>query len=174
MKGTSWLVGNAQLSLRPPESCWHHSPCIYTAACHRRYSTEKHRSSPIWYLKLNCILCSPVWQTTWGEIERSLSMFVLFCVGIEHFVNWYSLIHQIVLRHTFLRYQNKTTTLFRNISAIKWATNSIFLAQILQPSYSMSNVIMADEKLTLFHQYLRYRHTWGAIVFSILGAILWV
>ena len=38
--------------------------------------------------------------------------------------------------------------------------------------YSLSNVVMADEKLPLFHQYLRYRYKWGTIVFSILGAIL--
>ena len=40
--------------------------------------------------------------------------------------------------------------------------------------YSVSNVILADEKLTLFHQYLWYRQKWGTIVFTILGAILWV
>ncbi len=38
--------------------------------------------------------------------------------------------------------------------------------------YSMPNVIMVDEKVSLFHQYLRYRHKWGASVFSIIGAIL--
>ena len=39
--------------------------------------------------------------------------------------------------------------------------------------YSLSNVILADEKLTLFHQYIRYSQKWGTIVFSIPGAILW-
>ena len=39
-------------------------------------------------------------------------------------------------------------------------------------AYSLSNVILADEKSTLFHQYLRYSHTCGTIVFGILGAIL--
>ena len=29
--------------------------------------------------------------------------------------------------------------------------------------YSMSNVIMADEKLALFHQYLGYRHKCGPL-----------
>ncbi len=38
-------------------------------------------------------------------------------------------------------------------------------------SYSLSNVILADEKSTLFHQYLRYSHKYGTIVFSIPGAI---
>ena len=38
--------------------------------------------------------------------------------------------------------------------------------------YSMSNVIMADKNLTLFHQYQRYRHKWGTIVFSTPSAII--
>ncbi len=38
--------------------------------------------------------------------------------------------------------------------------------------YSLSNVILADEKSTLFHQYLRYNHKCGTIVFSIPSAII--
>ncbi len=45
---------------------------------------------------------------------------------------------------------------------------------IMPAYYSLSNVIMADEKSTLFHQYLRYSHKYGTIVFSIPGAIQWV
>ena len=37
--------------------------------------------------------------------------------------------------------------------------------------YSMSNVILADEKFILFHQYLRYSHKCDIIVFSIPGTI---
>ena len=40
-------------------------------------------------------------------------------------------------------------------------------------SYSLSNVTVADEKFTLFHQYLRYSHKCGTTVFSIPDAILW-
>ena len=40
--------------------------------------------------------------------------------------------------------------------------------------YSLSNVIMVDEKFASFHQYLRYYHKSVATVFSIPGAILWV
>ena len=54
-------------------------------------------------------------------------------------------------------------------------TSGMWLASITNvASYSMSNVILVDEKFTLFHQYLRYWHKGGTIVFSILGAILWV
>ncbi len=49
----------------------------------------------------------------------------------------------------------------------------LVLETSIHAAYSLSNVIMADEKLALFHQYLRYRHKWGTIVFSIPGAILW-
>ncbi len=35
----------------------------------------------------------------------------------------------------------------------------------------MSNVVIVDEKFTLFHQYLRYSHKWCTVVFSIPGAI---
>ena len=44
--------------------------------------------------------------------------------------------------------------------------------QIGQVNYSMSNVILADIKVTLFHQYLRYSHKCCTIVLSLLGAIL--
>ena len=40
-------------------------------------------------------------------------------------------------------------------------------------TYSLSSVIMADEKFLSFHQYLRYSHKRGTIVFSIPGAIQW-
>ncbi len=39
--------------------------------------------------------------------------------------------------------------------------------------YSLSNVILADEKLTSFHQYLRYNHKRGTIAFSTPSAIIW-
>ncbi len=39
------------------------------------------------------------------------------------------------------------------------------------PSYSLSNVMVADEKLTSFDKYLRYSHKLGTIVFSIPSAI---
>ena len=39
-------------------------------------------------------------------------------------------------------------------------------------SYSLSNVIVADEKSLSFHQYLRYSHKCVTIVFSIPGAII--
>ena len=39
--------------------------------------------------------------------------------------------------------------------------------------YSLSNVILVDEKSTSFHRYLRYRHNCDTIVFSIPGTILW-
>ena len=43
-----------------------------------------------------------------------------------------------------------------------------------QPPYcTMSNITLVDENLTLFHQYLRYRHKCVTIVFSIPGAIWW-
>ncbi len=38
--------------------------------------------------------------------------------------------------------------------------------------YSLSNVILADEKFTLFHHYLRYCHKGFTFVFSIPSAIL--
>ncbi len=38
--------------------------------------------------------------------------------------------------------------------------------------YSLSNVIVADEKLTSFDKYLRYSHNFGTIVFSIPSAII--
>ena len=38
----------------------------------------------------------------------------------------------------------------------------------------LSNVILVVEILPLFHQYLRYCHKFGTIVFRIAGAILWV
>ncbi len=38
--------------------------------------------------------------------------------------------------------------------------------------YSLSNVILADEKFTLFHQYLRYCNKRGTVVFSMPSAIL--
>ncbi len=37
----------------------------------------------------------------------------------------------------------------------------------------LSNVIMVDEKLASFHQYLRYSHKCGTILFSILSPIIW-
>ena len=37
--------------------------------------------------------------------------------------------------------------------------------------YSLSNVILVDEKLSSFHQYLRYCHKSVTFVFSIPGAI---
>ncbi len=40
-------------------------------------------------------------------------------------------------------------------------------------SYTLSNVILADKKITLFHQYLRYSHKHGTIAFSKRGAIIW-
>ncbi len=39
--------------------------------------------------------------------------------------------------------------------------------------YSLSNVIVADEKSTSFHLYLRYSHKCVTIVFSIPSAIIW-
>ncbi len=39
--------------------------------------------------------------------------------------------------------------------------------------YSLSNVIMADEKFLSFHQYLRYNHKYGTIAFSTPSAIIW-
>ena len=38
--------------------------------------------------------------------------------------------------------------------------------------YSLSNVIMADEKFLSFHQYLRYSHDCGTIAFSTPSAII--
>ena len=49
---------------------------------------------------------------------------------------------------------------------------SRFHIDIVIGMYSMSNVILVDEKSTLFHQFLTYIHTCGTIVFSIPGAIL--
>ena len=43
---------------------------------------------------------------------------------------------------------------------------------LTEAHYSLSNVIMADEKLISFPQYLRYSHKCGIIVFSILSAII--
>ena len=43
---------------------------------------------------------------------------------------------------------------------------------LYNPSYSLSNVIMADEQLASFDQYLRYCHKSITIVFSIPGAIM--
>ena len=40
------------------------------------------------------------------------------------------------------------------------------------PDYTLSNVIVADEKFLSFHQYLRYRHKLGTIVFSTSSAII--
>ncbi len=40
-------------------------------------------------------------------------------------------------------------------------------------NYSQSNVIMVDEKLASFHQYLRYSHKCGTTLFSVLSAIIW-
>ena len=39
--------------------------------------------------------------------------------------------------------------------------------------YSLSNVIMVDEKYLSFHEYLRYSHKRGNIVFSTPSAIIW-
>ena len=47
------------------------------------------------------------------------------------------------------------------------------LCLALAMHYSLSNVILADEKMTSFHRYLRYSHKSVIIVFSIPGAILW-
>ena len=38
--------------------------------------------------------------------------------------------------------------------------------------YSLSNVIMADEKFLAFHQYLGYSHTCGTIALSTPSAII--
>ena len=38
--------------------------------------------------------------------------------------------------------------------------------------YTLSNVIVADEKWTSFHQYLRYNYKRGTIVFSTPSAII--
>ena len=59
------------------------------------------------------------------------------------------------------------STKLRQISSLRYLHSNR-----LNSDYSLSNVIMADEKLTLFHKHLRYRHKWGTIVFCILGAIL--
>ena len=40
-------------------------------------------------------------------------------------------------------------------------------------NYSLSNVIMVDEKFVLFHQYLRYCKIHSIFVFSISSAIIW-
>ena len=49
---------------------------------------------------------------------------------------------------------------------------STFTLCRLMNQYSLSNVIPADEKFTVFHQYLRYSLKCGTIVFSIPGVIL--
>ena len=51
-------------------------------------------------------------------------------------------------------------------------TGKLFLMLLIL--YHLSNVILVDEKFTSFHQYLRYCHKSGTIVFSIPGAMLWV
>ncbi len=43
---------------------------------------------------------------------------------------------------------------------------------VYESKYSLSNVILADEKLTSLHQNLGYCYKCGIIVFSIPGAIL--
>ena len=53
-------------------------------------------------------------------------------------------------------------------------SNGLWHREIHKTMYSLSSVILVDEKLTLFHQYLRYSHKCDTIVFSIPGTILWV
>ena len=55
------------------------------------------------------------------------------------------------------------------------AQDSVFIERIMSGAfsdYSMSNVILVDEKFILFHQYLRYSPKSVTIVFSISGANL--
>ncbi len=40
-------------------------------------------------------------------------------------------------------------------------------------SLSLSNVIVADDRFTSFHQYLRYSHKGGTIVFGTPSTIIW-
>ena len=50
-------------------------------------------------------------------------------------------------------------------------SNSPF--RLVLAMYTLSNVILLDEKLTSFYLYLRYCHKSVTIVFSIPGAIIW-
>ncbi len=59
------------------------------------------------------------------------------------------------------------------LTMIEWFIATAWWLAARTFRYSLSNVITADEKFTLFHQYLRYRHKCDNIVFSIPSAITW-
>ena len=71
---------------------------------------------------------------------------------------WGNKLHDAKVSSRGLVYSNPFPTLNRSLCVIALL-------------YSV-NVIMADEKFPLFHQYLRYSQKWGTIVFRIAGAIL--
>ena len=62
------------------------------------------------------------------------------------------------------------TTILNHYCSTK-LTGVVYYQQALGAIYSLSNVIMAGEKVLSFHQYLRYSHKRGTNVFSILSAI---
>ncbi len=58
----------------------------------------------------------------------------------------------------------------RKIYVMSLAQESVRRSHFLW--YTLSNVILADEKWTSFHQYLRYSHKLGTIAFSTPSAII--
>ena len=48
----------------------------------------------------------------------------------------------------------------------------VYHEESTKTQYPLSNVILVDEKMILFHQYLRYCHICGSIVFSMASAIM--
>ena len=71
---------------------------------------------------------------------------------------------------------SKHCALLRSKLATVSAFNvGLFVPLFIKPgddrSYSLSNVIVADEKILSFHQYLRYSYNRGTIEFSTPSAI---
>ena len=56
----------------------------------------------------------------------------------------------------------------------RWQHSHLWVERVdINWQYSLSNVIMADDKLASFPQYLRYSHKHSTIVFSTPSTIIW-
>ena len=167
--GGIWLVGWPH----PPGQIWVKSVVKDNVACTGPILAFLHHHCRLSRHRLKFLVLNLTWHNS-GSTKEGFDMRISFLVGVMMFSLQQSDITNTLhsgWNFPFLSQTQHWTSSTK--PGINMENSNGDTMVIWCNYYSMSNVILVDEKFTLFHQYLRCRHRSGTIVFSIPGVISW-